>query len=444
MVQKPGAAVRGGVSVALLGLLAGGGGMAGCTDPGVDTGEDVGPAVWFSPPPGDYFAEVAVTLETNLEGLTIRWSTDGTDPNQPYTDPIALPLPEQGTTRTELRAVAEGTAGTSEVEVGVYNVTAVGDDQVQPVVFWPPAGTYAAPPDVELGSATPGAAIYYTLDGSEPSASSTAYSGPITVTETLTLRALAVDGDGEANGVLLPSPVSSATYVADPEAPSRPALAPVFTPEPGTEVNPVQVALFNPLGTPIYYTFTTTDDVDTPAPEPPEPTSLNGTQYTAPLVVGRQGFATDGALQPGRVRIKAVAVGQADGTTYTPSPVTDAEYVMDLAITRWSAPTIALNDNGTVTEYTSSDTVSLDPDGGPYSLQFVTDEAGPTVFYIAGGEAPSDPDTAAGTPIEPWETVDLTGEEGDSIRYHAWVDVADNEYSFASPVLTLTVDFVSP
>jgi N-acetylneuraminic acid mutarotase len=60
-------------------------------------------------------------------------------------------------------------------------------------VFSVAAGTYSAAQIVTISDATAGASIYYTSDGTTPTASSTLYSGAITVAETETLKAIAVD-----------------------------------------------------------------------------------------------------------------------------------------------------------------------------------------------------------------------------------------------------------
>jgi len=66
------------------------------------------------------------------------------------------------------------------------------------------AGEYGSAQSVEL-SAADGATIYYTTDGTEPTAQSTAYTEAIIVSETMTIKAIAVK-DNEA------SDVASATY----------------------------------------------------------------------------------------------------------------------------------------------------------------------------------------------------------------------------------------
>lgn len=58
--------------------------------------------------------------------------------------------------------------------------------------FSPSAGTYTSAQSVEISCATDGATIHYTTDGTEPNAESTTYAQAITVSETMTIKAIAV------------------------------------------------------------------------------------------------------------------------------------------------------------------------------------------------------------------------------------------------------------
>ena len=62
------------------------------------------------------------------------------------------------------------------------------------------ADTYFGPVTVTL-SADNGASIHYTLDGTEPTSSSTLYTTPFTITETTTLKAIAISGDNSSSVV---------------------------------------------------------------------------------------------------------------------------------------------------------------------------------------------------------------------------------------------------
>ena len=66
-------------------------------------------------------------------------------------------------------------------------------------------GTYTTAQTITISCATSGATIYYTTDGTPPSASSTKYNAAITISETTTLKAIAIK-DGTS------SSVASATY----------------------------------------------------------------------------------------------------------------------------------------------------------------------------------------------------------------------------------------
>lgn len=56
----------------------------------------------------------------------------------------------------------------------------------------PIAGIYTGAQSVALTCDTPGASIYYTVDGSTPDATKTAYNGPIAVAATTTIKAIAI------------------------------------------------------------------------------------------------------------------------------------------------------------------------------------------------------------------------------------------------------------
>jgi len=76
--------------------------------------------------------------------------------------------------------------------------------------FSPPAGTYISAQAVTLSTATAGAAVHFTTDGSTPTASSPTYTTPISVGTSMAVKAFATAG-GYAD-----SPVGSAAYVFVP------------------------------------------------------------------------------------------------------------------------------------------------------------------------------------------------------------------------------------
>lgn len=61
--------------------------------------------------------------------------------------------------------------------------------------------TYFSSATISLSTPTEGASIYYTLDGTEPTSSSTLYSSPFTITESTTLKAMA-ELNGNSSSVL--------------------------------------------------------------------------------------------------------------------------------------------------------------------------------------------------------------------------------------------------
>src|SRR5262249_34655647 len=83
-----------------------------------------------------------------------------------------------------------------------------GPDFSPPVVFSRPAGTFVDPFTLTLSAGSGQAQIHYTTDGTLPTEASPVYSGPISVNNTLQVRAMSTTPG------LLPGTPSSATYLA--------------------------------------------------------------------------------------------------------------------------------------------------------------------------------------------------------------------------------------
>jgi hypothetical protein len=101
--------------------------------------------------------------------------------------------------------------------------------------FSPAAGPYTTGQTVTISSATPNATIYYTLDKTNPTTSSTVYSSPLSISTTTTIRAMAVAPGFD------PSPVAVGDYTITID---KGNTAPVqFEPNSGENNTPIAVAL---------------------------------------------------------------------------------------------------------------------------------------------------------------------------------------------------------
>ncbi|MGA3006968.1 MAG: choice-of-anchor tandem repeat GloVer-containing protein [Opitutaceae bacterium] len=138
--------------------------------------------------------------------------------------------------------------------------------QVAAPVFFPPAGTYAGSKSVTIVSATPGASLRYTTDGSTPTATKgTLYSVPFSISATTTVKAVAYKSG------LAASLVTSGIYTF-----LSPAAAPVFSPGAGTYAYAQEVAISTKTsGATIRYTV-----------DGSVPTETHGTLYSDPVNMG--------------------------------------------------------------------------------------------------------------------------------------------------------------
>ena len=91
------------------------------------------------------------------------------------------------------------------LQIVPIQVTTAGGEVIEKVtnpVFTPAAGAIFAGTGVTLACTTEGAAIHYTIDGTEPTAESTLYTEPIVINEATTVKAIAVKDGMEASSVV--------------------------------------------------------------------------------------------------------------------------------------------------------------------------------------------------------------------------------------------------
>jgi hypothetical protein len=199
-----------------------------------------------APAPGTFTTAQSITLSTATSGAKICYTTDGSNPtttanncgagSTPYTTPINV------ATTTTLKAIATLSGYTdSGIFSGLYTITAVLPVAATPSAV-PSPGTFTSAQSVTLSTATSGAKICVTTDGSNPTTSgnncgagSTLYTGPIGVAATTTLKAIATLAG------YTDSSIFSGLYSINIPPPT--AATPAATPAPGIFTAAPNVAL---------------------------------------------------------------------------------------------------------------------------------------------------------------------------------------------------------
>ncbi|PYP99795.1 MAG: hypothetical protein DMF83_29820, partial [Acidobacteria bacterium] len=287
----------------------------------------------FNPAGGTFAGSVTVTMSTTTSGASIYYTTDGSTPttaSSVYTVPVPL------TTTTTLRAMAAASGMTnSSVTSATYTIS----QAAAPPTFSPAGGSFVGSVTVTMSTATSGATIYYTTDGSTPTTASSAYTGPVPLTTTTTLRAMAA-ASGMAN-----SSVTSAAYTIR-------VVAPTFSPAGGTYTSTLSVSISETTpGATVYYTT----DGSTP--------TTASSVYTGPISVPRTTT----------LRAMAAAPGMAN------SAVTSATYTLQTA------------------------TPTFNPSGGTYvlpQLVSISDATpGATIYYTTDGSTPTTASSVYSGPI---------------------------------------------
>lgn len=143
----------------------------------------------FDPAAGTKNNPLNVAINCATPGATIYYTTDGTDPTTSetrieYTGPLFI----DKTTTVKAVAYKEDPLFNSNYSAVVSAKYTL---KVATPTFDPVAGNYPNAQTVTISCATQGATIYYTLDGSAPTNKKTLYTGPITISQDVTIKAIA-------------------------------------------------------------------------------------------------------------------------------------------------------------------------------------------------------------------------------------------------------------
>jgi alpha-L-arabinofuranosidase len=268
---------------------------------------------------GTYNSAFTVTITDATSGAVIAYQINGGAPTK-YTGPITV----NKSMTLVAGAVATGHS-TSAAATATYTLKAA-----TPTLSVA-SGSYTTAPAVSMKTATAGATIFYTTNGSTPTASSTKYTGPITVSTSQTVRVIA------AKTSFTPSDVVAATYKIV-------AAAPVFSVKGGKYTAVQTVTLSSATsGATIYYTT----NGATP--------TTSSTKYSGAIKVSSS------------ATVKAIAIS----AKAAESAVSTAVYTIEL---KAAAPTFSLK-SGT---YTAPQTLIMQSETSDASIYYTVDGTTPT------------------------------------------------------------------
>jgi alpha-tubulin suppressor-like RCC1 family protein len=353
----------------------------------------------FAPGGGSYGAAQSVQVSTVTPAAEIHYTTSGVEPTT--NDPVIASGVTVNVDRSmTLKARAWKTGWTTSDPASATYLLSLGT--VATPTMSPPGATYPSVQTITLASATTGATIRYTTDGTEPGWFSPAYAAPFQMSANLTVKAKAFKAD------FTPSGTASASYVIDTGAVATPRLSPgtgVYT-----RAKTVTVTCDTPAAT-IHYTTNGADPTE------------------ADLVI------TSGSTLPVNssmmLKAKAWKPGQPE------SGVARGDYSITGAVAAGANHTLALKPDGTVWAWGYNGYGQLGNNSNTSSSSPVQVTGLSDVVAIAAGALHSLAVKADGTVLS-WG-YNFNGQLGNNSTTDSWVPVQVQNLT-GSPVVAVAAD----
>lgn len=343
------------------------------------------------PATGTYTSAGTVTMSSAETGATIRFTTNGETPT-PSSAVYTSPLPLDGSMTVKAKAFHPDYTASAETS-RAYTLAAA------PPTISPSTGVYTSAQDVTITAASePPATVRYTVDGSEPTETSTAYTATFSVETATTVKARSFPSNGWAA-----SAAASAALSFDYGT----LAAPTASPDGGVYADAQSVTLSGPSGATIRYTS-----------DGNEPTAVSNV-YVAPIPTGS-----------GAVTIKA----RAFHPDWTQSAVISHVYTIDsvaptISSSRFPAGVGGWHNTPTTISFTCEDNVGISSCSSPLTVSSEgNQQIVGTAIDEAGRQANATvtvnldltaPDVAITTPSASFSTsdssVDIVGEVDDAL-----------------------------
>lgn len=188
----------------------------------------------------EFYDAQEVTITHKLDGMTIYYTTDGTEPTLEspiYTEPFEI------TETTTIKAFASKN-NMDDSEVATATLTLKLLDVEKPIIEPEGESEFTGSKLVEISCNTEDATIYYTTDGTDPTTESKKYTEPFRISTTTVVKAFAVK-EGLNDSEIATATLNKSESTINVHA----FLNPFITAGEGVETNPISDELMSKLET---------------------------------------------------------------------------------------------------------------------------------------------------------------------------------------------------